>query len=392
MALSTRSVWEASSRRLRAAGLTIVQASVAAMVAWSVARFVLGQPQPVFAPLVAMSAIGVSLERRLRPSIEMVLGVAVGILVGDLFIAWAGPGTWQIGLVVALAMIASVIVRGGPILVLQASSTAVVIATILPPEGDEPFAVGRFIEALIGGTVGLAITVLLPANPLREVIRVASPLLGGLSGTLTKLSGALRERDADLAGAALAEAHGLQVSVEQAATTLEAGKELALLAPARWGARETLDTLVDAIPYVDAAVRDTRVLARQALAAIQGGDAIPPGLDVATDEAAIALRALQQSVDSGGDLAAARAAALRAATAGTEAVEHTSGLLAQTVAGQIRSVAADVLYATGLTQQDVGDLLPGLPVPVSRRSRQRVEQVSRGGDTGEHVVGPEPQG
>ena len=106
------------------------------MLAWWFSRYVLDRPDPFFAPLAAMSAIGVSLERKLRRSAEMVLGVALGVLVGDLFIAWAGRGTWQIGLVVALAMTAAVIVQGGPIIVLQASSTAVVIATILPPEGD----------------------------------------------------------------------------------------------------------------------------------------------------------------------------------------------------------------------------------------------------------------
>jgi hypothetical protein len=75
-------------------------------------------------------------------------------------------------------------------------------------------------------------------------------------------------------------------------------------------------------------------------------------------------------VDSGGDLATARAAAVRAAQAATEAMAHTAGMLAQTVAGQISAVAADVLYATGLTEQDVIHLLPDLPRPVSRRSRQ----------------------
>ena len=358
------------------------------MVAWWFSRYVLDRPEPFFAPLAAMSAIGVSLERRLRRSTEMVLGVAVGVLVGDLFIAWAGRGTWQIGLVVALAMGAAVLVQGGPIVVLQASSTAVVIATILPPSGELSFAVGRFVDALIGGAFGLAITVLLPAHPLRQVVRVGSPMLGALSETLGRLSTALRERDERLASAALAEAHGLQVSVEQLEQTVQASHEIAVMSPARWNARETLAVMETAVPYVDAAVRDTRVLARQTLSAMQRGDAIPPGLDAAIDECAIAVQALQRSLDSGSDIGAARAASIRAAQAATEAIQHTSGLLAQTVAGQVRSVAADLLYATGLTAADVTDLLPDLPVPVSRRSRG--QQVAARADTGEHVVEGEP--
>lgn len=383
-----RSVWDDSSRRLRAAGLTILQASLAAMLAWAFSRFILDRADPIFAPLAAMSAIGVSLERRLRRSAEMVLGVAVGVLVGDLFIAWAGRGTWQIGLVVALAMAAAVLVRGGPIVVLQASSTAVVIATILPPDSEAAFAVGRFVDALIGGAVGLAMTLLLPAHPLRAVTRVASPLMSGLTDVLIKLSSGLRERDARLTSTALAESHGLQVSVEQLISTVDASHEIATLAPARWSARVVLGHIETALPYIDAAVRDTRVLARQTLSALQRGDAIPPGLDSAVDECAVAVRTLQRSIDSSDDLAAARAAAIRAAVAATDAVQHTSGMLAQTVAAQVRSVAADLLYATGLTTDDVTDLLPDLPEPVSRRSVRK--QISLGSDTSHDVLRQEP--
>jgi uncharacterized membrane protein YgaE (UPF0421/DUF939 family) len=370
------------------AALTILQASLAAMIAWWFSRYVLDRPDPFFAPLAAMSAIGVSLERRVRRSLDLVLGVAVGVLVGDLFIAWAGRGTWQIGLVVALAMAAAVLVRGGPVTVLQASSTAVVIATILPVEGDAAFAIGRFLDALIGGFVGLAMTLVLPANPLRQVTRVGSPMIAGLAETLGRLSSALRERDESMASTAMAEAHGLQVSVEQLASVVHASHEIATLAPARWSAREMLMHVETALPYLDAAVRDTRVLARQTLTALQRGDAIPPGLDTAVDECAVAVQALQRSIDSQGDLAAARAAAIRAAQAATEAVEHTSGMIAQSVAAQVRSVAADILYATGVTGEDVVDMLPDLPVPVSRRSAG--QQVPPVGDTGEHVVRGEP--
>ncbi len=360
----------APGRRLRAASLTIVQASLAAMIAWTVARYALGREDPIFAPLAAIAALGVSLERRLRPAAEMVLGVSVGILVADLLVVWLGAGTWQLGLIVALAMVAAVLVRGGPVVVLQASSTAVVIATLAIPADERAFSVGRFVDALVGGAVGLLVTVLLPANPLREVVRVASPLLAGLSETLARLGRALREREPALAGEALAESHGLQVSVEQLAQTIEASAEIAALAPARWSTRGTLGVLEDALPHAEAAVRDTRVLARQTVAALERGDVIPPGLDTALEECATAVDVLKRAVESGGNLAAARTAAVRAAEAATEALAHTAGMLAQTVAGQIRAVAADVLYATGLTADDVADALPGLPEPASRRARR----------------------
>jgi hypothetical protein len=264
-----------------------------------------------------------------------------------------------------------VLVRGGPVVVLQAASTAVVIATAIPVEGNRAFAVGRFTDALVGGLIGLAVTVVLPANPLREVLRVADPLLGGLSETLSRLATALRLRDAALAGQALAQAHGLAVSVDQLDQTVHVSQEVAALAPARWSSRGVLGVLDAALPHVDSAVRDTRVLARQTTSALERGDIIPPGLDTALDECATAVEVLRRAVASGGDLAAARAAALRAAQAATAAMDHTAGMLAQTVAGQIRLVAGDVLFATGLTNEDVADALPGLPQPVRRRARRQ---------------------
>jgi hypothetical protein len=360
-------------RRLRAAGFTILQASLAAMLAWVVSRYVIGRVDPIFAPLVATTAVGMSLERRLLPAVELVLGVAVGILVADSLVAWLGRGPWQLGLVVALAMAAAVLVRGGPVVVLQAASTAVIIATAIPVEGSRAFAVGRFTDAIVGGLIGLAVTALLPANPVREVIGVASPLLGSLAETLSRVGGALRDRDQGLAWEALATSHGLQVSVEQLAQTIDVSHEVAMLAPARWNTRGVLGVLDKALPHVEGAVNDTRVLARQTAAALERGDVIPPGLDTAVDECGSAVEVLRRAIVSGGDLAAARAAATRAAQAATEALDHTAGMLAQTVAGQIRLVAADVLYATGLTAEDVADALPSLPAPVSRRARVRDE-------------------
>jgi len=58
------------------------------------------------------------------------------------------------------------------------------------------------------------------------------------------------------------------------------------------------------------------------------------------------------------------------------------------VAAQVRSVAADLLYATGLTAQDVTDLLPDLPEPVSRRSGRK--QIPLGSDTSQDVLRSEP--
>ena len=117
-------------RRLRLTAFPILQCAVGAGLAWAVATSpVFGHDQPFFAPLAAIIALGVSLGQRLRRVVELVVGVVVGVLVGDLLIGVIGTGVPQIVLVVALAMGGAVFLGGGAVIVSQAGSSAVLVAT-----------------------------------------------------------------------------------------------------------------------------------------------------------------------------------------------------------------------------------------------------------------------
>ena len=74
-----------------------------------------------------------SLANRLRRAVELVVGVSLGVLVGDLLVSVIGSGWWQIALVVTLAVAAAVFADGGTLLVNQAGASAVLVATLLPP-------------------------------------------------------------------------------------------------------------------------------------------------------------------------------------------------------------------------------------------------------------------
>src|SRR5215469_5330071 len=73
-------------RRLRGGALLAAQAGVAAALAWLVAHDLIGHPRPFFAPIAAVVVLNVSVGQRLRRAIELVVGVALGILVGDVLI------------------------------------------------------------------------------------------------------------------------------------------------------------------------------------------------------------------------------------------------------------------------------------------------------------------
>ena len=153
-----------------------------------------------------MISLGVSLGSRLRRVAELVVGVSLGVLVGDLLISQIGSGTWQIMLVVALAMAAAVVADGATLLVAQAGSSAVLVATLLPPGQAGGF--DRCLDALIGGAVGVLVAAVLPADPVGPVRRSARALLDELAAVLADAADALRDRDLEAARAALRRARG----------------------------------------------------------------------------------------------------------------------------------------------------------------------------------------
>ena len=186
-----------------------MQCGLAAGAAWLVAHDVVGHERPFFAPIAAVISLGVSLGGRLRRAVELVVGVSLGVLVGDLLISRIGSGWWQITLVVILAVGAAVFADGGPLLVNQAAASAVLVATLLPP--GQAGGLSRCLDALIGGVVGVLVVAVLPSDPVAPVRRNARRLLDELAAVLAGVADALRDRDADAARAALRRARAYAV-------------------------------------------------------------------------------------------------------------------------------------------------------------------------------------
>jgi uncharacterized membrane protein YgaE (UPF0421/DUF939 family) len=82
------------SARLRAKAWQVGQCSIAAGTAWFLASEVFGHDTPFFAPIAAVVSLGTSYGQRLRRVAEVTVGVAIGVLVGDLLTHWLGSGAW----------------------------------------------------------------------------------------------------------------------------------------------------------------------------------------------------------------------------------------------------------------------------------------------------------
>ncbi|WP_218862646.1 FUSC family protein [Actinopolyspora biskrensis] len=345
-------------RRLLRTGIPIVQCAVAAGLAWLLARHVVGHPQPFFAPIAGVIALGVSLGQRLRRAAELVVGVSVGVGVGDVLISVIGTGPWQIALVVALAMSTAVLLDAGGVIVMQAASSSVLVATLLPPATMG--GLNRMVDAAIGGLVGLVVAALLPQNPLAVAHRHGRVVLGQLTDALRGISAAMASEDIEAASDVLAGARKSQRSVEELRSALTTGSEIARFAPIRWHRRADLERYQTASTPIDRALRNTRVLTRRALAALRDNEQVPRPLPGMLEELAGAVVLLRDELADGTDPVRTREAARAVARRTTVRLLSETDFSMQVVVLQTRSIAVDLLQATGLGRSEALAELPPL--------------------------------
>ncbi|XVQ14021.1 FUSC family protein [Spirillospora sp. CA-255316] len=345
--------------RLGRMGPPIVQCSVAAALAWLIAADVLGHQRPFFAPIAVVLCVGAGLGQRIRRVAELVVGVSVGVGVGDLLVSVIGTGAWQIALVVALAMAVAVFLDGATLITLQAGSSAVLVATLLPPGGHE--GPDRMVDALVGGLVGLAAIALFPGDPSALTRAEGRRLLDELARALRGAAAAVRERDPQLAEDSLERARGTQGAVDEYRAALATAGEVISLSPLRRRRRRrALDRHLTAAEPVDHALRNARVLLRRTASALHSQEPVPDGLATALDRLAGAATVLGRELAEEREATEARAALERAAA--LLVATRRGGFSAQVVAAQARSIAVDLLQATGLGHQEALAVLP----PVDR--------------------------
>ncbi len=80
----------------RAVAGRIVEAAIAAGIAWELARQIPGHTQPFFAPIAALIALGAEPGRRGRQALRVLAGVTLGIVAGAIVVELVGRGPLQI--------------------------------------------------------------------------------------------------------------------------------------------------------------------------------------------------------------------------------------------------------------------------------------------------------
>ena len=273
---AVRSRFEEVFGRLGAGVWPILQTAVAASLAWFLASAALGHDQPFFAAIAAVISTGVVVGQEGRRAIELVFGVACGLAVADLLVLAIGTGTVQIGIVVALAMAAAMMLGGGTLLITEAGVSALLAITLEPSTtGLSP---ERFIDALVGSGVALAVRAVFPSDPRHIVERAAHPIFDDLVGVLEETAAALRACDLGQAERALQKAREMDGRMGAFREALDAGYDTVRLSPPRRRALGQLGLYATAADQLDLAVRNVRVLARAAAAAVREGEPAPEAL------------------------------------------------------------------------------------------------------------------
>ena len=331
--------------RLRGRSWPILQTAIAAVASWYLAKLLLNEPRPVFAPIAAVICIGATYGERRQRALELIGGVVLGIGVADLLVHLIGSGPWQMGLLVVLAMGVAVVLGGGPILVTEAAVSAILLVLIEPTgSGVLP---GRIIEALIGGGVALAISALaFPQDPVLLVGRSVQSIFGELGSALGRVADALDKRDPAQAEAALAGVRELDTGIREFEHALGVAHETARWSPGRRSARPELVRYSRSARYIDYAVRNARVLARHVARYLRSGADPPDELALALHDLTAATWALAAALDEPvRGSAEVRRLAARAASRATSSFEGARELGLAEIVAQVRSMAIDLMRA-----------------------------------------------
>lgn len=363
--------------RLRAGIWPVAQTAVAATLAWSAAALVLGHERPFVAAIAAVISVGAVAGQTFKRAVEWIFGVAVGLAVADLIMLAIGTGPVQTGVMVGLAMSVALMIRGGIMFWTEAGVSAVLVAGLDPTTyGSSP---DRFLEALVGGGVALAVSAAFPSNPSLRTRQAARPLLEDLATALRDAAAALIGGDLKLAEHALSEARRIDTRVAQLREELDGGYQIARFSPSRRRHLGRLAHYAAAADQLDLAVRNTRVLARAAVTLVRERGATPGSLPEAILGLALAVEALAGYLERPDHSLDARDFALGAAGEATSVLERSNDLETSVLVGQVRSTAVDLLQAAGMNSSEALEALreASRPGSGSEGARHQASGISK---------------
>jgi uncharacterized membrane protein YgaE (UPF0421/DUF939 family) len=342
--------------RVRSKAWAIGQCAVSAGVAWWLARDVIGHPRPFFAPIVAVVCLGTSYGQRLRRVAEVTVGVAVGVFIADLLLQVVGTGSWQISVVVAVAMTVTLLLNAGTLFVTQAAVQGIVVVTVVATPG---YALTRWIDAVTGGVVALVAATLVPRAPLRRPREQAAVVVRRIARLLRAAAESAQDGDVERSLDVLADARSTDTLIRELQDAADEGLSVIASSPFRRRHTGQVRRMVELVEPLDRAMRNTRVLVRRVAVSAYHHEPVPRAYAVLCADLADATDAMADVLAEGrmADTPEVRRALL-AVGQGTAEVERVAELSADVVLAQVRSIVVDLLQITGMDVLEATDALP----------------------------------
>lgn len=349
-----RSSVERRVARLRSRAFLISQTAVTAGLAWWLASALFRHQLPFFAPIAAIVCLGGTFGHRLGRGVEIAMGVAVGIGVGELFVSQFGAGVWQIVVVVAVAMSLATLLGAGQLMITQAGVQAIVVTILLP---DPSQGLTRWLDAVVGCLVALGVATVAPSSPIRRPALLAAQMLRELAGTLDATVEALRLDDESAADRVLERARSTERHLERLAEANSEGLAVVRHSPFRRRRLTEVRAYAELLDPLDRASRNLRVLARRSVTLVWRGQHVPVGYLELIDRVAGATRAMAVDLDEGRLPVQARDELVAAGRISAH-LELPHSLSAVAILAQTRSIVVDLLELTGLDADEARELVP----------------------------------
>jgi uncharacterized membrane protein YgaE (UPF0421/DUF939 family) len=342
--------------RWRSRFFFIIQCAITAGVAWWLAQHVLGHPMPFFAPVATIISLGFTFGNRLRRGIEVSIGVAVGVFVGDVFVTFFGSGAWQIMVVIVLAMSAAALLGAGQLLIIQSGVQAAIIIGLSATPGQ---GLSRWLDALIGCAVALVAATIVPLGPLRRPRVLAASVLEHMAGTLDLAERALREQDHHAAEEVLERARGTEKNLAELDEAAAEGMAVVRYSPFRRRHLPAVQAYSDLHQPLDRTHRNLRVLVRRSAVAIWRHEEVPPSYLALMESLATTMRYMSLQLSERHLPTAAREQLIELAVESSHA-KLLDSISAVVILAQLRSMIADLLQLTGMDYEEARKVMPDM--------------------------------
>ncbi len=182
--------------------------AVAAGIAWVLAVWLFGHPHPVFAAVTAIVCLSPGLPSHGRQAVGLMLGVATGIVIGEValillpegLLVPEGLSLLRLTLATFFSILIAAAFGQAAVVAIQSGVSAVLVLAL----GPHSAGLVRLEDVAVGVVVGLVFSqVLLTPDPVRQIDAAADELLRRLSGAFEVCAVALKGQDAHKAAAAL---------------------------------------------------------------------------------------------------------------------------------------------------------------------------------------------